>query len=126
MDVDECLSEHNNAMDDSEALISDSLKELRGSIENDFQAVQVQWEDIFVVASRAKKSTGGGLCQLTPWYLRSAILNSAGNKCAKILAQWANRWARGEFGTNLGAVLAMSRLIPIYKDWKTDDIRPVE
>ena len=85
----------------------------------------MQWEDIFVVASRAKKSTGGGLCQLTPWHLRSAILNSAGNKCAKILAQWANRWARGEFDTNLGAVLAMSRLVPIYKDWKTNDVRPV-
>ena len=57
----------------SEGLLSDSLKELHESIENDFQAVQVQWEDILKVASRAKKSTGGGLCQLTPWHLKSAI-----------------------------------------------------
>lgn len=76
------------------------------------------------VASRAK-STGGGLCQLTQWHLKSAILKSPGNRCAKSLAQWANRWTRGEFDTNLGTVLAMSRLIPIYKDWNTDDVRPV-
>ena len=74
---------------------------------------------------RAKKLIRGGLCQLTPWHLRSAVLNSAGNKSAKVLALWANRWAEGAFDTNLGAVLAMSRLIPIYKDWKTDDVRPV-
>ena len=24
----------------------------------------------------------------------------------------------------MGAILAMSRLIPIYKDWTTDDVRP--
>ena len=27
--------------------------------------------------------------------------------------------------TSRGSVLAMSRLIPIYKDWDTDDVRPV-
>ena len=102
-----------------------SLSELKEAIENDFQAVQVNWEDIVRAASRAKKSTGGGLCQLTPWHLKTAVGNSSGNKCAKVLAQWANRWSRGEFDTDLGAVMAMSRLIPIYKDWKTEDVRPV-
>ena len=53
------------------------------------------------------------------------MLNSSGNKCAKMLAVWANRWAKGDYDTGLGAILAMSRLIPIYKDWKTDDVRPV-
>ena len=53
------------------------------------------------------------------------MLNSSGNKCAKMLAVWANRWARGDYDTSLGAIFAMSRLIPIYKDWKTDDVRPV-
>ena len=104
---------------------SESLRELKESIDNDFQAVQVQWEDIVRSALRAKKSTGGGLCQLTPWHLKTAVANSSGNKCAKVLAQWANRWARGDFDRGLGAALAMSRLIPIYKDWKTDDVRPV-
>ena len=104
---------------------SESLSELKESIENDFQAVQVNWEDIVKSALRAKKSTGGGLCQLTPWHLKTAVDNSSGYKCAKVLAQWANRWARGEFDTSLGAVMAMSRLIPIYKDWETDDVRPV-
>ena len=42
-----------------------------------------------------------------------------------MFALWANRRARGDFDTSLEAVLAMSRLIPIYKDWKTDDVRPV-
>ena len=42
------------------------LLDLQHSIQNDFQAIQVQWEDIVLAASRAKKSTGGGLCQLTP------------------------------------------------------------
>ena len=130
MDVDECMEEckeeeQKSAAVNTDPLLSESLRELQDSIENNFEAVQVQWEDIVTVASRAKKSTGGGLCQLTPWHLRSAVLNSAGNKCAKILAQWANRWAGGDFDTNLGAVLAMSRLIPIYKDWETDVVRPV-
>ena len=52
-------------------------------------------------------------------------MNSPGNKCAKMIALWANRWSEGDFDTSLGAVLAMSRLIPIYKDWKSDDVRPV-
>ena len=86
MDVDELEDKEESKALKSEGLLSESLEELQKSIENDFQAVQVRWEDIFNVASRAKKSTGGGLCQLTPWHLRSAVLNSSGNKCAKILA----------------------------------------
>ena len=42
-----------------------------------------------------------------------------------MVAVWNNRWARGDFNTDLGAILAMSRLIPIYKDWTTDDVSPV-
>ena len=124
MEVDECSNELDSTSEDRE-LASESLRELQESIQNDFQAVQIHWEDIFKAASRAKKSTGGGLCQLTPWRLKSAVVNSSGNKCSKMLAQWANRWAKGDFDTSLGAVLAMSRLIPIYKDWNTDDVRPV-
>ena len=125
MDVDERPDEPGISSSKIEGIMSESLEELQKSIENDFQAVQVQWEDIFKSASRAKKSTGGGLCQLTPWHLKSAVVNSPGNKCAKILAQWSNRWARGDFDISLGAIFAMSRLIPIYKDWDTDDVRPV-
>ena len=123
MEVDECCQEK-ESFEESSGL-RESLLELQKSIENDFQAVEVHWEDIVKVASRAKKSTGGGLCQLTPWHLKSAVLNSSGNKCAKMLAIWANRWSRGDFDTSLGAILAMSRLIPIYKDWETNDVRPV-
>ena len=125
MDVDECASKGKNGDINPELSVSQSMKELQKSIDDGFQAVQVSWEDIVRVASRAKKSTGGGLCQLTPWHLKSAVLNSSGNKCAKMLAAWANRWARGDYDTSMGAILAMSRLIPIYKDWKTDDVRPV-
>ena len=94
-------------------LESESLNELKESIENDFQTVQVNRYDIVKAASRAKKSTGGGLCQLTPWHLKTAVDNSSGNKCAKVLAQWANRWARGEFDTSLGAVMAIPPLVNI-------------
>ena len=65
--------------------------ELQESLEYDFQPVVVEWEDIVKTASMAKKSTGGGLCQLTPWHLKAAVTNSSGNKCAKALAVWANR-----------------------------------
>ena len=112
MDVDERPDEPEISSTKVDGIVSESYEELF-SIENDFQAVQVQWEDIFKSASRAKKSTGGGLCQLTSWYLKSAVVNSPGNKCAKILAQWSNRWGRGDFDTSLGAILAMSKLIPI-------------
>ena len=67
MEVDEREDEKELFVSSDEGLVSDSLRELRKSIENDFQAVQVRWEDIVRVASRAKKSTGGVLCQLTPW-----------------------------------------------------------
>ena len=125
MDVEDSSGNMKHSEVISEGLESESLRELKDSIDNDFQAVQVHWEDIVRAASRAKKSTGGGLCQITPWHLKAAVSNSSGNKCAKMLAQWANRWARGDFDTSLGALLAMSRLIPIYKDWDTDDVRPV-
>ena len=112
MDVDGCKVDEKEPVVKPEIAVSESLLKLQKSIENDFQAVQIHWEDIVGVAKRAKKSTGGGLCQLTPWHLRAAVLNSSGNKCAKMFALWANRWARGDFDTNLGAVLLMSRLIP--------------
>ena len=95
MEVDECGDQSGHSIYNGQGVIPDSLRELQKSIDNDFQAIQIQWEDIVKAASRAKKSTGGGLCQLTPWHLKSAVLNSSGNKCAKMLAVWANRWARG-------------------------------
>ena len=55
MDVDECEEEKESMAVNSGDLIWGSLRELRNSIENDFQAVEVHWEDIFMVASRAKK-----------------------------------------------------------------------
>ena len=70
------------------------LLDLQASIQNDFQAVPVQWQDIVLAASRAKKSTGGGLCQLTTWHLKAEVVNSPGNKCTKMLVLWANRWRK--------------------------------
>ena len=91
MDVDKCEGKQASAGLNSVSLMSESLEELQKSIENDFQEIHVEWEDIFNIASRANKSTGGGLCQLTPRHVRSAILDSAGNKCAEMLAHCANR-----------------------------------
>ena len=125
LDDDGSIEEEENSIGNSEESLTKSLLDLQKSIQNDFQEVQIQWQDIVLAASRAKKSTGGGLCQLTPWHLKSAVMNSSGNKCAKMLALWANRWAQGDFDTDLGAIIAMSRLIPIYKDWTTNDVRPV-
>ena len=56
-DVDEDDLKQETTTAHSDSLLSESLKELHESIENDFQAVQIQWKDIFVVASRAKNST---------------------------------------------------------------------
>ena len=105
MAVDDTMEEDNASPVNSNRPLTESFIDLQKSLENDFQAVQVQWQDIVLAASRAKKSTGGGLCQLTPWHLKSAVLNSPGNKCGKMLALWANRWARGDFDTELGAIL---------------------
>ena len=67
MELDECIQEEEQSYREVPKLvISESLLELKKSLENDFQAIQVHWEDIVLIASRAKKSTGGGLCQLTP------------------------------------------------------------
>ena len=110
MEVDVCEEKREEPLDCPNIIIPDSLRELQDSIEDNFQVVQIHWQDIFRVASSAKKSTGGGLCQLTPWHLRSAVLNSSGNKCTKMLAVWANRWARGDYDTGLRAILAIFRL----------------
>ena len=65
MELDECCEDENLLEEDVKvADTPESLLELQKSIENDFQAVQVRWEDIVMVSSRAKKSSGGGLCQL--------------------------------------------------------------
>ena len=80
IEVDDHKDEAKQSPCRSENQKSESLRELKESIDSDFQAVHVQWEDIVRAASRAKKSTGGGLCQITPWHLKSAILNSSGNK----------------------------------------------
>ena len=71
-------------------LLIDSQQKFWEVIENNFQAPHVQEEDIVMVGLREKKSTGGWRCQLTPWHLRFAVLNSSGNKCAKIIASWTN------------------------------------
>ena len=68
MDVDDCIMDEDDhckyAVKRNVELMSESLRELQKSVENDFQAVQVQWQDIVKVASRAKKSTGGGYVRL--------------------------------------------------------------
>ena len=126
VDEDNCMEKIEQPISMSDGLGLESLRELIDSIENDFQAVQVHCEEIVKAASRPKKLTGGGLCQLIPRQLKAAIFNSSGNKCAKIFAQWANRWwAKGDFDTGRGALLATSRLIPINKDWESNDVRPV-
>ena len=62
MELDECCEDENLLEEDVKvADTPESLLELQKSIENDFQAVQVRWEDIVMVASRAKKSWSGTL-----------------------------------------------------------------
>ena len=63
-----------------------------------------------MVALREKKSTGEWRCQLTPWHLRSAVLNSSGNKCAEMIKLWGKRWLKRDFDPSLGALLVISRL----------------
>ena len=60
MEVDECKDQSERRIYNQEGLILESLRELQKSIYNDFQAIQIQWEDIVKAASRPKKSTGGG------------------------------------------------------------------
>ena len=72
--MDACDGNDGNFDRKQKMVLSKPLKELQDSIENDFEAVQVQWEDIVKVASRAKKSTGRGLCQLTPGHLKSGLI----------------------------------------------------
>ena len=59
MVVDERPDEPELSMTNIGGIKSEALEELQRSMRNNFQAVQVQWEDIFKSASRAKKSTGG-------------------------------------------------------------------
>ena len=95
-----------------------------GLPDEDFHTVQISAEDIAKAARTAKRSTSGGLQQITPWFLRIAVFNSPGNRCARVMAKLGNRWARGDFDSSIGALWAMGRLIPLYKS-NTDNIRPV-
>ena len=93
-------------------------------IEEEPQDIEIGADDIVSAVKAAKRSTSGGLQQLTPWFLRIAVLRSPGNRCARVMAKLANRWARGDFDPSVGSLWAMGRLIPLYKN-NTDDIRPV-
>ena len=41
------------------------------------------------------------------------------------MAKLANRWARGDFDSSIGALWAMGRLIPLYKNNDSDNVRPI-
>ena len=87
--------------------------------EDNLLSIEITAEDIINAAKSAKRSTTGGLQQLTPWFLRLAVMHSPGNRCAMVMAKLANRWARGDFDPSVVALWAMGRLIPLFKSEKT-------
>ena len=41
------------------------------------------------------------------------------------MTKLANRWARGDYALDIGTLLAMGRLIPLFENNKDESIRPI-
>ena len=75
----------------------------------------------------AKCNSSGDLQQLTPWFLRTALMNSPGHRYTKVIARLENPWARacGNFDSSVGALWAMIRLKSIFKNNDEDNVWPI-
>ena len=76
-------------------------------------------------ALEAKKSSSGGLDQITPWLLRRAVETGLNHRVAIIIARIATRWGKGDFSPVVGELAAGGRLIGLYKNEAKTDIRPI-
>ena len=92
-----------------------------------------KWEDFVTTVSSeqvwrsvkaVKRSSAGGLQQISPWMIRLAVENSQGDQNACIMAFLVTRWAKGHFCDELGSLWSMSRLVALRKK-KKGDVRPV-
>ena len=95
------------------------------TFEDELQAIEISADDIVSAAKSARRNTTGGLQQIIPWFLRIAVLHSPGNRCAKVMATLANRWARGDFDSTFGKLWAMGRLNPLFKNNHDERVRPI-
>ena len=82
-------------------------------------------EDILSAAKSARRLTSGGLQQITPWHLKRALLADTNKAGAIAASRLATRWARGDFSSSLGELVAEAQLIALYKDKTKTDVRPV-
>ena len=88
-------------------------------------SVTVTAENILSAAKSARRLTSGGLQQITPWHLKRALLADTNQAGAIAASRLATRWARGDFSSSLGELVAEAQLIALYKDSTKTDVRPV-
>ena len=86
---------------------------------------QVLNEDILRCARSARKSTRGGLQQISPWVLRQAIESSPSGSCAWAIADLSNRISRGAFDTTIGRLECTAWTVALWKDASHTKIRPI-
>ena len=87
-------------------------------------SVTVTADDILSAAKLARRLTSGGLQQITPWHLKRALSSDTNRAGAIAASRLATRWARGDFSSSLGELVAESQLVALYKDSSKTDVRP--
>jgi len=88
-------------------------------------SLTVTADNILTAAKSARRLTSGGLQQISPWHLRRALLADTNQVGAIAASRLATRWARGDFSSSLGELVAETQLIALYKDSSKIDVRPV-
>ena len=88
-------------------------------------SVTITADNIISAAKLARRLSSGGLQQITPWHLKRALLADTNMAGALAASQLATRWARGDFSSSLGELVAESQLIVLYKDTSKTHVRPV-
>ena len=98
---------------------------LAGDLHLDYPSLTVSAEDVFKATRGSKRLSSGELQQITPWHLKRAITASSNETCTKTAAHLATRWAKGDYCSALGEIVAESKLISLWKNEKQTDVRPI-
>ena len=85
----------------------------------------VDAEIVEKAAQTARRTTAGGLQQITPWHLRRAIFADTNHQTATIAARLATRWGRGDFSPLVGELTAEGRLLGLFKTCEQLEVRPI-
>ena len=88
----------------ADTLVPPELRKTANIASREWPSLQIDAKAIEAAASKARRTTTGGLQQITPWHLRQAIEADTNRHLARLLARLCTRWGRGDYATSVGTV----------------------